>query len=228
MTGSQSTGNMRQPILPEALLDGYAAFTEGRLPAEKQRFETLAEIGQFPENMIISCCDSRVTPEAIFNTGPGQLFVARNVANLVPPMVEGGESYEISAAIEFAVLGLKVRNIVVMGHGRCGGVQNYLHEKETSIERTPLSSQDAVGFWTKHLEPAWRDSCCGSDADAETQQRMLEEASIKMSLENLMTYPYVEKRVSVGNLNLYGAWFDISSGDFFALDRASGEFKKVK
>src|SRR6187402_3680550 len=109
--------------LPENLLAGYRNFMDGRYASESQRYRALAKEGQAPETMVIACCDSRAAPEAIFDAGPGELFVVRNVANLVPPYAPDGEFHSTSAALEFAVQSLKVTNIVVMGHGRCGGIR---------------------------------------------------------------------------------------------------------
>ncbi|MCA3667517.1 MAG: carbonic anhydrase, partial [Methylobacterium sp.] len=123
------TGKPRPSVsaeFPTRLMEGYNTFREGRLPRERARFEEMAENGQKPEIMVIACCDSRVSPEVIFDARPGELFVVRNVANLVPPYSPDGELHGTSAALEFAVQALKVRHIVVMGHGRCGGVHSYV------------------------------------------------------------------------------------------------------
>ena len=108
---------------PKRLIAGYRNFCTHRLPDEQSRYRELSENGQKPEVMVIGCCDSRVAPETIFNAGPGELFVVRNVANLVPPYAPDGEAHGVSAALEFAVQVLRVRHIVVMGHAQCGGVQ---------------------------------------------------------------------------------------------------------
>src|SRR3954467_5199074 len=119
---------------PQRLIDGYGAFTSGRLQSEQDRYRELAERGQTPEIMVIGCCDSRVSPEVIFDAKPGELFVVRNVANLVPPYETHGQFHGTSAALEFAVQALGVKHIVVMGHARCGGIKSF-------AEKTaPLSS----------------------------------------------------------------------------------------
>ena len=110
---------------PPRLRDGYRAFRSGRLPMEQSRYRELAEQGQAPETMVVGCCDSRVAPEVIFDAGPGELFVVRNVANLVPPYSPDSNYHGVSAAVEYAVKVLKVRNIVVLGHARCGGIQAF-------------------------------------------------------------------------------------------------------
>src|SRR5580765_2281293 len=110
---------------PQRLIEGYGTFTSGRLQSEQSRYRELAERGQAPEIMVIGCCDSRVSPEVIFDARPGELFVVRNVANLVPPYETGGEYHGTSAALEFAVQALRVKHIVVLGHARCGGIRAF-------------------------------------------------------------------------------------------------------
>jgi carbonic anhydrase len=134
-------------MLPERLQTGYRAFMGERFPRERSRYETLAE-GQQPETMVIGCCDSRVAPEAIFDASPGELFVVRNVANLVPPYAPDGEYHGTSAALEFAVQALRVRHIVVLGHARCGGIRAFAENA------APLSAGDFIGKWTTLIAPA--------------------------------------------------------------------------
>src|SRR6201989_3435175 len=110
---------------PQRLLDGYRTFTTQRLPTEQSRYRELSERGQSPEVLVIGCCDSRVSPEVIFDVGPGELFVVRNVANIVPPYAPDGQAHGVSAALEFGVAALKVQHIVVLGHAQCGGVKGF-------------------------------------------------------------------------------------------------------
>ncbi|MEP5781016.1 MAG: carbonic anhydrase [Hyphomicrobiales bacterium] len=212
---------------PAFLSDGYRAFRDGRLRDERERYEALAELGQKPTTMLISCCDSRAAPETIFNAAPGELFVVRNVANLVPPYEIDDGLHGTSAALEFAVQGLKVENIVIMGHGRCGGVNACLnqHEAEAGIE--PLSAGDFIGNWISILEPAIDKMICADDADPAARRRALEEAGIRHSIENLMTFPFIKTLVESGKMKLHGAWFDISSGELFTMDRETGVFGSV-
>ncbi len=126
---------------PQRLIEGYGAFRTGRLPAEQDRYRTLAESGQSPEVMVVACCDSRVSPEVIFDARPGELFVVRNVGNLIPPYAPDGGAHGVSAALEFAVEALKVKHIVVLGHAHCGGVQAFAEDAE------PLSPGDFIGRW---------------------------------------------------------------------------------
>src|SRR5262245_66454545 len=133
---------------PSRLIAGYQAFRRSRLPVEQDRYRELAETGQQPEIMVIGCCDSRVSPEVIFDARPGELFVVRNVANLVPPYSPTGGTHGVSAALEFAVQALKVQHIVVLGHARCGGIQAFISQD------APLSAGDFIGKWMALIEPA--------------------------------------------------------------------------
>jgi carbonic anhydrase len=200
---------------PSRLIAGYGAFRKGRLAADSARYRVLAEAGQRPEIMIIGCSDSRAAPETIFDAAPGEMFVLRNVANLVPPHNPDGEYHGTSAAIEFGVMGLKVRHIVVMGHGRCGGVEAFLAGR-----RGP---GDYIGKWISLLEPA---AALVADDPKETaaKQRALEFASIRQAIANLMTFPAIRDLVGIGELHLHGAWFDISTGELLLLDPVDGRF----
>jgi carbonic anhydrase len=208
---------------PARLSDGYKAFYYSRLRHERERYEKLALEGQTPEVMIVSCCDSRAGPEIIFDAAPGEIFVARNVANLVPPYQPNGDYHGTSAALEYGVQALKVRHIVVMGHGRCGGV-NAFREQLEGAETVPLSPGDFIGKWISLLEPAAQEMRCPDHAPAEIRQRALEEASIRKSIANLMTFPNISASVEAGSLFLHGAWFDISTGELWILDHATGDF----
>ena len=206
---------------PEALLDGYRSFKDDRYAREPARYHALAEQGQSPEVMVIACCDSRSAPETIFNAAPGEMFVVRNVANLVPPYEPDGSLHGTSAALEFAVQSLKVRHIVVLGHGRCGGIRAALHP---SAE--PLSPGDFIGKWMKLLGPVASEiAACDSMTDAE-RQTALERVSIRNSIANLRTFPCVSILEERGRLSLHGAWFDIADGDLWTLDPDTGDFSK--
>ncbi|MDI6025494.1 carbonic anhydrase [Corticibacterium sp. UT-5YL-CI-8] len=209
--------------LPEKLLNGYRNFMAGRYASETSRYRTLADEGQTPETLMIACCDSRSAPETIFDAGPGELFVVRNVANLVPPYAPDGEYHATSSALEFAVQGLKVKNIVVMGHGRCGGIKSVLgptHE--------PLSPGDFIGKWMSLLGPAAEAVSGNTMMTAGERQTALERISIRFSLANLRTFPCVDILEKKGRLNLYGAWFDISTGELWAMNPATGDFERPR
>ena len=134
--------------LPKRLIDGYECFRSGRLPREQSRYHDLAENGQSPETMLIGCCDSRVSPDVIFDARPGELFVVRNVANLVPPFSPDDAYHGVSAALEFAVQVLRVKHIVVLGHAQCGGIKAFAERNE------PLSPSDFIGKWMSMIAPA--------------------------------------------------------------------------
>src|SRR6187431_3732704 len=133
---------------PQRLIEGYGAFASGRLQSEQHRYRELAERGQTPEIMVIGCCDSRVSPEVIFNARPGEIFVVRNVANIVPPYAPDGQAHGVSAALEFGVAALKIKHIVVLGHAQCGGVRAFAEEAE------PLTPGDFIGKWMSLMAPA--------------------------------------------------------------------------
>jgi carbonic anhydrase len=205
----------------DRLMEGYRQFRSDAFASQVASYRRLAA-GQRPETMIIGCCDSRVDPATIFAAGPGELFVARNVANLVPPFTDDMFHHGTSAALEFAVTGLKVKQIVVMGHGECGGIQACMD----AAKGRPTSY--FVGPWVEIAAPA-RDAVLQSRAGASEadQRRNLEYAAVRLSLENLKTFPFVTKAVEAGDLALEGAWFSIGEGALYWLDKESGEFRLV-
>ncbi len=207
--------------LPERLLTGYRNFMAGRFVSETQRYRSLAREGQAPETMVIACCDSRAAPEAIFDAGPGELFVVRNVANLMPPYTPDGQYHSTSAALEFAVQSLKVKNIVVMGHGRCGGIRAAL-----APATTPLSPGDFIGKWMSLLAPAAEAVSGNALLTAGERQTSLERISIRYSISNLRTFPCVSILEGKGRLTLSGAWFDISTGELWVMNRETGDFER--
>ena len=206
---------------PDRLLSGYRNFMSGRYAEQSARYRALAETGQKPKTLVIACCDSRAAPETIFDSGPGELFVVRNVANLVPPYEPDGQFHATSAALEFAVQSLKVSDILVMGHGRCGGISAALDP-----DAGPLSPGDFIGKWMGMLKPA-AEQIQGADIlTAGERQRALERVSIRNSLNNLRTFPCVRILEEKGRLQLHGAWFDISTGELWIMDAATGDFKR--
>jgi carbonic anhydrase len=203
---------------PAFLLDGYKSFMAHRYAPEQARYKELADRGQSPTTMIIACCDSRSAPETIFDMGPGELFVLRNVANLVPPFQPDGGQHGTSAAIEFAVNALEVSNVVVMGHGRCGGIRAALDPAAG-----PLAQGDFIGKWMGMLAPVAEAVSRYSLATDKERQTMLERFSIRNSINNLRTFPYVQKLEEEGKLGVHGAWFDISTGELWVMN-AEGDF----
>jgi len=161
--------------------------------------------------MIVACSDSRSAPETIFDAGPGELFVVRNVAALVPRYAPDAKSHGASAALEFAVHGLGVTSIVVMGHGRCGGVAAALDPESR------LTDSDFIGAWVADLKTLDERTPASSASGPEERQRLIEHLSVQQSLEHLRTFPWIAERVAGGSLTLHGAWFDISLGELHAL-----------
>lgn len=208
---------------PTHLMTGYGRFLNKGFVRYKETHERLAVYGQTPEVMVISCCDSRVTPEGIFNVGPGELFVVRNVANLVPPYEDTEGQHGTSAAIEFAVGGLKVKHIVIMGHGQCGGVKAFRENANA-----PLATGEFIGRWIKLLEPAAIAMACMPIDKVDDPQLAMEYAGIRQSLKNLMTFPFIERAVQQGVLQIHGAWFDIGSGELRVMDPETQHFDKAE
>lgn len=207
-------------MFPKRLTEGYQSFLDGRFHAESSRYLKLAETGQSPEILIIGCCDSRVSPEVIFDAGPGEMFVVRNVANLVPPCDPDSESsyHGTSAAIEFAVNGLNVKHIVVLGHASCGGIRFFFDDAR------PLSKGDFIGKWMSQIEPVAQ-RLGPASGDREANLKRLELATVEHSLNNLMTFPSIRSRVERGELELHGTYFGVATGLLFLRDPATGEFK---
>ena len=206
---------------PKHLLDGYRAFTTQRLPTEQSRYQELSERGQSPSVMVVGCCDSRVSPEVIFDAGPGELFVVRNVANLVPVYQPDGGAHGVSAALEYAVNVLRVPHVVVLGHAQCGGIRAFIDKID------PLSEGDFIGRWmAMFIKP-------GEVVEQREHEAMqdfvvrIEKAAIFRSLENLMTFPFVRSRVENGEMQLHGAYFGVAEGSLFVLDRVTKEFRSI-
>ena len=206
---------------PAALLDGYREFQGGQLAQESARYRKLAEKGQKPETMIIACCDSRAAPETIFNAGPGEVFVVRNVANMVPPYSPDDGYHGTSAALEFAVQALRVKSIVVLGHGRCGGIKAALDPAGD-----PLSPGDYIGKWMELLAPVAKKVAANDLLTEGERQTALERISVRQSIDNLRTFPCVSILEEKGRLVLHGAWFDISTGELWIMDPGTGDFSR--
>ena len=210
-------------MFPERLTDGYKAFVAARLPRERERFEELAASGQKPEIMVIGCCDSRVSPEVIFDARPGELFVVRNVANLVPPYEPDGEPHGTSAAVEYAVTALKVAHLIVLGHSSCGGVKGCYDMCSGHAPELDKKSS-FVGRWMDILRPGFERLSPGSD---EERTRQLEKEAVVVSLENLMTFPFVKAAVEDDMLSLHGLWNDIGEGGLEYFDGETGAFAPI-
>ena len=208
--------------LPRRLLDGYANFRAGRYTDEAERYRSLGEGLQKPTVMMIACCDSRAAPETIFDAGPGEIFVVRNVANLVPPYTPDGGHHATSAAIEFAVLSLAVKSIVVMGHGRCGGI------RAAVLDSSPLSHTDFIGSWMRPIKDVARIVTREEGCSDDQHERLVERASVEHSLANLRTFPWIRVKENRKELSLHGAWFDISMGELHVFDAEAASWSMIK
>jgi len=195
------------------LIDGYYRFRGGEWLEERARWSELAT-GQAPKVMIIACSDSRVEPATIFGSRPGEVFVVRNVANLVPPFDASGGLHGVSAALEFAVTKLGVEEVVVLGHGACGGVAAALSR---SLADAKPGEGGFVAEWIGLLDDA-RDRVLAEHGDSPEGQKALEQEGVKVSLANLMTFPFVKSRVESGDLSLHGAVFAIGDGKLRVLE----------
>jgi carbonic anhydrase len=203
---------------PRQLLEGYRSFRTTRLPREQDRYRELAESGQSPAVMVIGCIDSRVSPEVIFDARPGELLVVRNVANIVPPYAPDAQAHGVSAAIEFGVVALAVKHVVVLGHGQCGGVRAF------ADEAAPLTDGDFIGKWMRLMAPAAdKVGARGKLSHADYLTR-LEQANVANSLDNLMTFPRLREGVEQGRIALHGAYFAVATGALLIRDAASSAF----
>jgi carbonic anhydrase len=207
---------------PKQLIEGYRTFASQRLPTEQSRYQELSERGQSPAVMLIGCSDSRVSPEVIFDAGPGELFVVRNVANLVPTFQPDENAHGVSAALEYAVQVLKIKHIVVMGHAQCGGIRAFIDDS------APLTPGDFIGKWmAMFIKPGEKVSQREHESRQEFTTR-IEKAAVFRSLENLMTFPFVRNAVERGDMMLHGAYFGVAEGSLFVLDRETKEFRSVR
>ena len=206
---------------PPRLADGYQAFVDTRLPLERSRFQKLAETGQKPEVMVICCCDSRVSPEVIFDAHPGELFVVRNVANLVPPYSPTGFTHGVSAALEFAVQGLNVKHIMVMGHSHCGGIRAFVEH------RGRPDPGDFIDNWMSLIAPAASSLGESDNLDRAAYLSQLERASVVVTLDNLLSFPWIKSRVDDRQLELLGAYFDVGTGSIEIYDSTTGNFEEL-
>lgn len=202
-----------------SLLSGYRRFRENGWSAQRERWERLAK-GQSPKVMVIACSDSRVDPTQIFDAGPGEMFVVRNVANLVPPFETGGGRHGVSAALEFAVTQLEVPEIVVMGHGSCGGVHAALTKRFSEAEH---GAGGFIAHWIDLLDEA-RDRVAARHGEGAEAVHALELETVKVSIANLRTFPWIAARAAAGRITIHGAYFAIRDGILHVLDEQSGEF----
>jgi carbonic anhydrase len=204
---------------PDHLADRFRRFKFRHFAPNQDQYEKLAQSGQTPDVMIVSCCDSRVDPETIFSAMPGELFVVRNVANLVPPFETQGKYHGVSAALEFAALNLRVKHIVVMGHSGCGGVR-------ASLDSDTLRQTEAafVTNWMSMLDGARERVLAAQPGGSEAElRRALEREGVKTSLENLRTFPCIKGLEAKGKIALHGTYFDIAEGSLSVIDPQTSE-----
>jgi carbonic anhydrase len=217
---------MTQDSSPELahLIDGYRRFRQTGWARRRERWEELRQ-AQEPRVMVIACSDSRVDPAQIFDVDPGEIFVVRNVAALVPPFETSPGHHGVSAALEFAVQVLKVREIVVMGHGMCGGCKAALTQ---SLLGAPRGEGGFIADWIGLLENAREPIAAAYGTEGRPAERAMEQAGVKVSLANLRSFPCIRRGEREGSLKLRGAFFAISDGVLHVLDETSGHFDPVE
>ncbi len=207
--------------LPGYIAQRYHGWHATTYAENRAWYRRLAEEGQRPRAMIIACCDSRVHVTSIFGADQGEFFIHRNIANLVPPYEIGGGQHGTSAAVEYAVTSLRVAHLIVVGHSNCGGVAG-CQAMCSGIAPELESEGSFVGRWMDILRPGYeRVEKAGGDL------RMLEHEAVLVSLENLMTFPFVRDAVEADNLGLHGVWHDIGGGALLHYQSDSGEFVPV-
>ena len=205
------------------LLTGYRRFRESGWEPERKRWAELRK-GQNPHVMVIACSDSRVDPAQIFDVSPGDIFVVRNVAALVPPFEPSTGQHGVSAALEFAVQMLEVREIVVMGHGKCGGCEAALTQ---SMRDAEPGRGGFIAQWISLLDEARDEVAQRHGTEGRAATRAMEQAAVKVSLANLRTFPCVQSKEAAGTLTLRGAFFSMSDGVLHLLEESKGEFRAV-
>jgi len=205
------------------LIDGYHRFRDTGWARERERWSDLAE-GQSPKVMILACSDSRVEPAIIFDARPGEMFVVRNVANLAPPYETTGGYHGVSAALEFAITQLEVEEVVVLGHGFCGGCAAALTRQ---FDGAPSGEGHFIANWVSMLEPARNKICANHHELGRAAFLAMELEGVKISLANLRTFPWVAAREQDGSLSLHGCHFSIAEGRLYMLDEAEDTFRPV-
>lgn len=205
------------------LIDGFGRFRARYFVKEQDTFRQLVDQGQAPKVLIVACCDSRVDPAIITDCDPGDLFVVRNVANLVPPCEEGGHYHGTSAALEFGVCSLNVRHVIVLGHARCGGIRALMNGISQEEDRDGF-----IGNWMNIAADArTRVLAELPEASPEARACACEQAAIQGSLDNLMTFPSIRERVEQGKLQLHGWYFDLEEGRLLGLDPGTQRFEPL-
>jgi carbonic anhydrase len=206
---------------PRQLIEGFSRFRERHFTKEDALFRELVEQGQTPKILVVACCDARVDPALVLDCAPGDLFVIRNVANLVPPAENQGHYHGTSAALEFGVRKLNVGHIIVLGHAQCGGIHALLEGD--------MQNEDAyISEWMGIAEAARKAvNSDFADADNIVRRRACEQHAILVSLKNLMTFPWIRERVEQGSLTLHGWYFDIEPGELLGYNLATRRFEAL-
>ncbi len=209
----------RTPIA--RLIAGFKGFRAYYVEQRGELLESLVKDGQRPPVMLIGCSDSRVDPAIMLHSEPGEVFVVRNVANLVPPYDPASPHAGICAALEFGVRDLGVAHIVVLGHSRCGGIRALVEQT-----RAPTCDREFIGAWVSIARKACEqyDGALGEDGSHSDAARAVEQAAVGLSLANLMTFPWVRERVGAGTLHLHGWWVDLAAGELWGRDPVTGRF----
>ncbi len=210
--------------LPAYLVNRFKGWKATAYEENKSWFRHLAQEGQHPRTMIIACCDSRVHVTAIFGADQGEFFIHRNIANLVPPFNPDGDHHGTSAAIEYAVAELKVAHLIVVGHSNCGGVRG-CHDMYTGAAPQLVDRSSFVGRWMEILRPGYERTA--DIADVDERIAVLEREAVRVSLENLMTFPFISEAVAAETLTLHGVWHDIGEGGIEVFDPETEAFAPV-
>lgn len=205
--------------LPEKLINRYKDWKKTGFEEHRSWYETVAKEGQNPPTMVISCCDSRVHATSIFGADPGEFFIHRNIANLIPPYNPDGDHHGTSAAIEFAILSLEISHLIILGHSGCGGIKNGYHLCKGDKKNTDLIF---VNKWLDILKPAYE--TLNFNEDDNSMIRQLEKESIKTSIKNLLDFPFIQNALDSEKLELHGLWHDIGSGELEILDPETMNF----
>ncbi len=208
-------------ILSDFLIDRYKEWKLKRFPYSANLYKILEEEGQNPKAMIISCCDSRVDPNIIFNSNEGDFFIHRNIANLIPPFDSGEIHYGTSAAIDYAITSLKISNIIILGHSNCGGI----HHSHKIFSEKKDSDKSPINSWIETIRPAYK--LLDKKIDKDIQIKNLEKMSIKNSILNLNNYPNIKSLTIKNKLNIFGFWFEIKSGNLMLFNEENNQFELV-
>lgn len=211
-------------LLPNTLADRYKAWNASEFQENKTLFERLVAEGQSPQAFVISCVDSRVDVASIFGAEPGMFFVHRNIANLVPPYVADGSAQATASALEYAITALSIPRIMIVGHSQCGGVAG-CHAMCSGKAPELEAKTSFVGRWIDGLRPAFDRLKTPGDKPEALQE--FEQQSVRLSLENLQTYPFVVSAMEGGKLTVHGLWMDIAAGQLWQFDQAQDSFVPV-